>query len=205
MTGYSHDRTGFAVGIDFTTGIGKAAVSGDNTYNADKVTFSNNVLYGFSFTGEYMGFDGGLGLSFGFGLKYYKLTFTEINNGTTFQHEILSYYLDIPVTLRFRPMAWISPGSRFTFHVGMGLDFQGSAFGKQRIITTTSRTAKKMNPFAGIGFISEAGIGFYVHKLVLLQGYVKYNVGLINVSQNSAFQIKPRMAEFGFAIMYKVR
>ncbi len=186
---YSYDKKGSSLGASGNFELVMPTISSDSSY---KTTY----LYGGMFNGQYMFYDF-LGIGVGLGLKYYTLKFEHNNTNYEAINLIIAGYL----TIRFRPMPLLTTNSPFTFYIGAGFGFSKSLYAKQhetsKGVTETSTGTFKL----GATFLSEAGIGYYITKNILLELSVSYSLALNNIYYSSV-SLKPNKLGFALAFSY---
>lgn len=182
-------KKGFWLGAEGTFGFTSMSWDGSGS------TAEDGNVYGGGVTLEY-NFNNVLGIASGLGIKYYDFKIV----GSTFTQEANNTVLNIPVTVRLRPMPWFSKDSNFTFFLGAGVDIQSTMSSEIKNSNGTTSTGKFKDNF---GIILEAGIGYYFTKRLLAQFDFEYNIGLSNINTGTS-DLKPSMINFNLGIGYKL-
>ncbi len=189
ISGYSYDREGLMIGIEANIGLTYLEYESGGVQASEDIT----KIYGGTVVGEYM-FTDFMGFAFGLGIKFYEMDF--VRSGTYLHYD--HYIMNIPLSLRFRPIPLFAEEFPLTIFVGIGLDIQSSVYAYYEEGSSSGEFK------AGFGLILEGGIGFYITDSFLLQGVVKYNYALASISGNENNTMKPSFLEFGISLNFKI-
>ncbi|MDH4129997.1 MAG: hypothetical protein OEV44_14665 [Spirochaetota bacterium] len=191
LKAFSQDKTGIMIGGELSGGILKPNLTFFNTTNS---TSDTSFFASISFVGEW-DFKDYLGLGFGLGSKF----FTIKGSGNSQAVKYTAIVSNIPLTLRFKPVSLISNNSSFSSFVGTGLNLHMSLYSKRNYPNATNSTLS-----SSWGWLSEAGIGYYISEDILLQTIAKYNLGLTDLDKRSKDKIILNYFEVTVGILFRL-